>query len=343
MARLEAPLYLHGLGHFHPENVIDNAFLTALDIGTEDAWILERVGIRERRTVLSLDYIRETRNARPTEASAASLYTNAQTGARAARMALSRAGLEPKDIGLVIAGGCSPQYTIPAEACMIAAELGISAPAYDLNSACSSFGVQLHQLRMQRPETLPEYVLVVNAENTTRTVDYTDRGTAVLWGDATSAAVVSARRPSRLVVRDSLVESDPTGWDKVRISSGGHFGQHGSAVQAFAIRKSLATLSVLRGGAREPGALHFIGHQANLLMLDAVRTRGEIAPERHHYNVDLFGNCGAAGAPSVLSQNWDRFLAGPACELALVVVGSGLTWAGMRIEIGEATTASGAV
>ena len=96
-------LQIHGVGHFHPENVIDNAFLESLDIGTNDEWILERVGIRERRTVLSLDYIRDTRNADPRAAYEASRYTNAQTAARASRMALERAGLEPGDIGMVIA------------------------------------------------------------------------------------------------------------------------------------------------------------------------------------------------------------------------------------------------
>src|SRR5688572_9959055 len=110
-------LYLHGLGHFHPENVIDNAFLESLDIGTNDEWILERVGIAERRTVLPLDYIRQTRNADPRAAHEASLYSNAQTAARAAELALERAGLQASEIGMVIAGGCSAQYLIPAEAC----------------------------------------------------------------------------------------------------------------------------------------------------------------------------------------------------------------------------------
>ena len=80
-------LYLHGLGHFHSEVEIDNRFLEDLDIGTNDAWIMERVGIRTRRTLLPLDYIRETRNADPRMASEAMLYSNAETGRRAALMA----------------------------------------------------------------------------------------------------------------------------------------------------------------------------------------------------------------------------------------------------------------
>ena len=328
----QGDLYIHGVGHFHPENRIDNAFLTSLDIGTDDAWIMERVGIRSRRTVLPLEYIRTTKNAQPLLAAAASLYTNAQTGAKAASLALARAGLQPSDIGLVIAGGCSPQNSIPAEACQVAAELGIHATAYDINSACSSFAVQLHHLRQMRPDAMPDYVLVVNVENTTRTVDYRDRRTAVLWGDGSAAAVVSTRVPAPIRVKYSVVHSDPTGWKKVVIPAGGHFGQEGPAVQGFAIRKSVATIASLAAHVEHSRSdLMFIGHQANLMMLNAVCERAEIDPAHHLRNVDDFGNCGAAGAPGVLSQHWDDLP--PACEIALVVVGSGLTWAGLLIDV----------
>src|SRR5688572_3128132 len=98
-------LYFHGIGHFHPENQIDNAFLESLDIGTSDPWIMERVGIRSRRTVLPLDYIRATKNKDLRAAQEAALYTNAETGRRAALMAIERAGIAPGDVGMVVAGG----------------------------------------------------------------------------------------------------------------------------------------------------------------------------------------------------------------------------------------------
>jgi 3-oxoacyl-[acyl-carrier-protein] synthase III len=324
-------LYLHGMGHFHPPTVIDNDFLESLDIGVDQKWVLERVGIRTRRTVLSLDYLRETRNHDPRAAAEASAYDNAQTGAEAARMALSRAGLETSVVGLVISGGCSPQFNIPSEACRIAAELGINAPAFDMHSACSSFALQMHFLNSMRPEALPDFVLVVNPENNTRTVDYTDRRTAVLWGDGTAAAVVSARVPSNRRIKFSTFTSDPKGWDKVVIPAAGHFQQDGQAVQAFAIKKTVETVNGLRrqaaGGGRD---LYFIGHQANLRMLQSACGRVEIEPERHFYNVDRYGNCGAAGAPGVLSERWDDLKGGD--EVALAVVGSGLAWGGLLLE-----------
>ena len=321
-------LQVLGLGHWHPDSVIDNAFLEALGIETNDEWILERVGIRTRRTVLDLDYIRTTKNAEPGLSHAASSATNGQAGAAAARLALKRAGLEASDIGLVLAGGCSPQHSIPAEACIIAAELGIQAPAYDVSSACSSFAAQVHTLRNTRPETLPDYILIVQAEMTTRTVDYRDRSTAVLWGDGAAAAVLSPRKPGKFAVASTVLHSDPSGWDKVSIPAGQHFRQNGPAVQSFAIRKSGDTWKELAPAFASPDPF-FIGHQANYLMLSSVCERAGIAETRHLSNVRAFGNCGAAGAPSVLSQNWDRFLPGE--EVGVVVVGSGLTWGGVAL------------
>lgn len=328
-------LYVHGIGHFHPENVIDNTFLESLDIGTDDVWIMERVGIRTRRTVLSLDYIRHTLNRDPRAAKEASSHQNQETGALAAKMAMSRAGVTAADIGLVLAGGCSPQWLIPAEACLIAAELGIEAPCLDVSSACSTFAAQIDFLRRCSPDALPEHVLIVQPENTTRTVDYGDRRGAVLWGDASTAAVISAKRPARVRVAHASLHSDPKGWDKVRIPSGGHFEQDGRAVQGFAIRKGASTfLELAERSARGPHELYFVGHQANLLVLEGICRRAEIESERHLYNVQDYGNCGAAGAPSVLSERWDTLAEGD--ELALVVVGSGLTWGGVLLQIGAA-------
>jgi 3-oxoacyl-[acyl-carrier-protein] synthase-3 len=326
-------LYLHGVGHFHPENVIDNAFLESLDIGTDDAWIVERTGIRARRTVLPLDYIRSTRNADVRAAAEAALYDNAETGARAARMALARAGIGPADVGLVLAGGCCPDYAIPSEAARIADRLGIVAPAVDLSSACSTFGAHLHFVASMRPEALPDYVLVVQPENTTRVVDYADRSNAVLWGDGTAAAVLSVRHVARVSVDLTSIASNPAGWDKVVIPRLGHFDQDGRAVQTFAIKTTRDLVNGIRAQVERPERMKLVAHQANLLMLQAVCRYTEIPEERCPHNVVDFGNTGAAGAPSILSMRWDEWQAGD--EIALAVVGSGLTWAAMRLRVGD--------
>ncbi len=329
-----AMLYVHGMGHFHPENVIDNAFLESLDIGTNDEWILERVGIHRRHTVLPLEYIRERRNADPREAREAALYSNVDTGALAARQALERAGIAPSEVGLVIAGGCSPEMSIPAEAARIADALEIEASAFDVNSACSSFGAQLHLLRSM--EKLPPYVLVVNSENTTRVVDYRDRSTAVLWGDGTSAAVLSGDLPSRIRVEATSLRSAPSGWREVTIPLGGHFEQRGSAVQRFAIKTTAACLDEALPGARARcastgGRLRFVGHQANRLMLEGAVRRAGLSEGEHWQNVAIRGNTGAAGAPSVVSEHWEELAAGD--TIVMVVVGAGLSWASLILEV----------
>jgi len=326
-------VYLHGLGHFHPENQITNQFLTELDIGTNEEWITERVGIRSRRTVLPLDYIRETKNADHREALDVALYSHADTGKRAAEMALARAGLDASDVGMVIAGSCYPDNMSPADACEIAAGLGMEVPSFDVNSACTSFHVALHMLSLMRPEALPEFVLMVTPESLTTAVDYSDRAGAVLWGDGTTAAVVSTRVPSRIEILGNSLSSSPAGWDKVTVPHFKHFSQEGRTVQMFAIKKTVRLLRRLQKEFDDPDRrLHFVGHQANFAMLRSVCDKCGIEEDRHHYNVVDYGNTGAAGAPGVISMRWDEWGAGD--DVAVVGVGSGLTWSGHGLRFG---------
>jgi len=319
-------LFLHGLGHAHPPNEISNRFLEELDLGTSDTWSVERVGIRSRRTVLPLDYIRATRNRDLRAAVEAAEVSNAELGARAARLALERAGLAPADVGLLISGSSAPDSLCPAEACTLAAALGVDAPAFDVNSACSSFAVGLHTVASTRPEALPRFALVVAVDAFTKVTDYTDRATAVLWGDGAAAAVVSPTEPGLGRVLGTSVASDPRGWDKVRVPRTGHFFQDGRAVQMFAIKRTQEGYEALREGYGEPDRrLHLVGHQANLRALQSVCERAGIPAELHHSNVELFGNTGCPGAPSVASMAWEKWE--PQDDVALVTVGGGLTWA----------------
>ena len=327
-------LYLHGLGHFHPENQITNRFLEELDIGTDDQWILDRVGIRSRRTVLSLDYIRDTRNRDPSQAPDAALYTHADTGVLATEMALERAGITRDAIGMVIAGSSRPGSSSPADACQIAAALGMEVPAFDMNSACTSMWVALYMLSNMLPDSLPDYVLVVAPESLTTTVDYDDRSASVLWGDCTAAAIVSARVPSRVQMLDNTLKSSPAGHDKVVVPLFGHFDQEGRTVQLFAIKKTVRCFRDIQKTFPGPGRrLNFVGHQANLRMLESVCQQCDIDDERHHSNVIDYGNGGAAGAPSVLSMNWDHWTNQD--DVAVIGVGSGLTWTSYVLRFGD--------
>lgn len=320
-------LHLHGLGHYHPQTEITNRFLEELDIGTTDEWILERVGIRARRTTMPLDYIRETRNRDPRAALEAADVSNPEMGAAAARMAIERAGIAAEDIGMVVSGCSAPDSASPCEAAYIARELELEVPVFDVNSACTSLFAQLYLLSLMREDAMPPYVLVVAPEALSRTVDYRDRTAAVLWGDAAAAAVLSTRRPGVARIEGNSFASSPAGAGFVIVPRLGHFAQEGRRVQMFAIRQTCETLQALRAE-HEDGdrRFNFVGHQANLRMLENVCRRCEVPEERHHYNVDWYGNTGAASAASVVSMNWDKW--NELDDVAVVGVGSGLTWSG---------------
>jgi 3-oxoacyl-[acyl-carrier-protein] synthase-3 len=326
-------LFLNGIGHFHPENEITNGFLEELDIGTNDEWIVDRVGIRSRRTVLPLDYIRDTGNADPRAGHELALYDNATMGARAAETALARAGIGSGDVGMLIAGTSGTDWLSPAQACSVAAALDIEVPAFDIVSACTSLYTQLYTLSLMQPEKLPDYVLLVVPESLTTTVDYTDRTASVLWGDGAAAAVVSPRHVARAQIIGNTLESSPAGWDKVLVPRAGHFRQDGRTVQTFGIKRMTRCLSALREQFESPQRrFHFIGHQANLRMLESVCRRCDIQPDRHHSNVEWFGNTGCASSASVVSMNWEKW--GDGDDLALVGVGAGLTWSSYLIRFG---------
>jgi len=328
-------LQLHSIGHFHPETEITNEFLVELDIGTSDEWIVERTGIRTRRTVLPLDYIRKTRNADVRAADEAAIYSNADISVRAAEMAIERAGLDRSDIGMLIAGGCLPSHALPAEACVIAAALDLDVPAFDIRSACTSFGVALHWLSIMQPDKLPTFVLLVNPETLTRAVDYNDRYSAVLWGDGATAAIISAAQPGRATIETTSFASRPGGYEKVSVPWAGHFAQEGATVQSFAIKRTIRVLRSIQTqiGEAQADQLHFIGHQANLLMLNNVCDHCGIPDECHHFNVTRVGNTATAGSPSVLSECWDDFDKGD--RVAMVGVGAGLSWTGSLIRFGD--------
>ncbi len=326
-------LSILGVGQAHPQTIIDNAFLESLDIGTSDEWIMERVGIKTRHSVLPLDYIRQTRNSDPRAAYEVAQTTASNLGAQAAGMALSKAGIQASDIGLLIAGISVPQMQIPAHACLIAAQLGIRVPAFDLNSACSTSAAQLHFLNGMDPKQLPDYILVVQAETYTMTLDFNDRNSSVLFGDGAAAFVLSAKHPGKAQIIASSFDSDPMNFDKVVIPAHGHFSQQGSAVQRFAITQTVSTYEKLIAQCQIPTVSYFIGHQANLRMLESSCERIHIASENHLYNVNKYGNCGGCGGPTVLAEHWDNFKNQD--YVALVTVGSGLSWGGVILRFGD--------
>ena len=302
-------MFISSLAAWHPEEVLTNAALSAM-VDTSDAWIVERVGIRERRRC-------------PPDMAVHAL------GARAAALALR--GHDPGGVDLVLCAPSITDYHVPATANLVADAVGCGdAPAFDLRAGCSAFIFALHTLRGLLATGAHRCALLVIPEAYTHATDYTDRSTCVLWGDAAFACIVTPDRPSglSLEVVDTTVGSRSKDAPAIEVPVGGTFRQDGHAVQAFAIKKmaEVVETTLRRSNLTAAQTGYFIGHQANLGILTRVATRTGFSPQRHLTNVERFGNCGAAGAPSVLAQYVDRFRDGD--RIVVATVGAGLSWGG---------------
>ena len=300
-------MYLSRLAAWRPEEVLSNEDLSEM-VDTSDEWIFDHVGIRERR---------QAPHGMPVH----------EMGANAAGRTLE--GVDLASIDLVVCALSVSDWQIPSTANLVAAALGLSdAPAFDLRAACSSFVFGVHVLRGMLAAGQHKRALLVVPEGYTRTVDYTDRNTCVLWGDAAVACLVSAERPAgfSLEVQDTRVGSRSSDWAAVQIPPGGHFQQQGTTVQGFAIRKMAAIAQeALAARSLAPSDLAwFIGHQANAGILSRACERAGIAPAQNLTNLEKFGNTGAAGAPSVLADHQEKFRDGQ--RVLVATVGAGLSW-----------------
>jgi 3-oxoacyl-[acyl-carrier-protein] synthase-3 len=266
--------FIRGVGHAHPENVVTNQLLTDLDIGTNDEWILERVGIRERRTVLPLDHIFLTKNRDRNENLK---YIREKAGLmveEAVDLALKRAGMGRDEVDLIIAGGCTPTSLIPSDSATYAHRLGMNTPCIDFNSACSSFTAGVHFSR-----NLFDYrnILLINCEVPTTHVDYSDRKNCVLISDGCGATILS-QDEGIFTIEKTLFNSNPSGCDKVVLPIDGFFYQDGPSVQKFAISHMISIYNQMND---EVNPSSFIGHQANSKALESVVNR--LGIEKHYH------------------------------------------------------------
>jgi 3-oxoacyl-[acyl-carrier-protein] synthase III len=326
-------LYLTGIGHYHPQNRIPNGFFESLDIDTNDDWITERTGIRERRSVLNIETISAIRHGKTTVAALRKdgAIEPIETGAIPAwSIARERARIPHDQIEFanIICGTSIPDWSIPANACVIAAKLGINGTCFDVNSACSSFVVNLHVLQ-NLASTSGQRHLIVNPERYSLAINFSDRASCVLFGDGTALAVLESSDQDvsgSLRLIDTVIHSDPSGYEAVTVATNECFQQNGRVVQKFAVSKTVAITQELlsRNNMTVSDLTYFTGHQANLRMLESAVDKLGLPQERHIHNIETYGNQGAAGAPTVISMNWERFKSGD--YVAVAVVGSGLTW-----------------
>jgi len=325
--------YIKGMGHMIPGTVLDNQFFEALEIDTDETWINTRTGIQRRLSVLELQTIKDLRHGRVTIQElhdSKKMPTLAEMGREAWEHLRKRLPSTSNDMtDLVICGTSVGDWEIPAAACAIAGEIGIKGTAFDTNSACSSFVADLHVARGLLAIEAHKNAAVFNVERYTSRIDYSDRNSSILFGDGATVALLEGSEgpiDDSLEVIDTVMCSDTKGYDLVGIPMYKMFRQNGAAVQKFAVSKTVeVTKQILEKNKINPEEVSFfMGHQANLRMLKSAVSRIGIDESKHLYNVDVRGNQGGAGAPAVLSENWDLYKSGDLIVVA--VVGSGLTW-----------------
>ena len=316
--------YAHvtGWGRYVPAQVLTNADLEKM-VDTNDEWIVTRTGIRERRV-------------------AAAHETTASMGAVAGLRAIRTAGLDPDDIDLILLATLTPDYWMPSTAALVKEAIGNQrAAAMDIAAACSGFVYAFATAQAYVTSGLAKHVLVIGAELLTRFLDYTDRGTCILFGDGAGAVVVSASDEPGGSLGVELT-TEPQGAYMIWLPAGGaksppsretvERGEHyirmeGRETYRFATRTLATTAleSVRRAGLTADDISLFIPHQANIRIIEAVAKGLDLPMERMMVNLDRYGNTSAASVPIALAEavNSGRVAVGDA--ICMVAFGAGFT------------------
>jgi 3-oxoacyl-[acyl-carrier-protein] synthase-3 len=304
------------MGHYQPSRVVTNDDLAAT-IDTNDAWIKDRVGIAERRI--------------------ADAESVADMATYAAEKALAGSGLTAADIDLVTVATCSSIDRCPNVSTRVAARLGITAPAaYDLNTACSGFSYALgtadHAIRAGAARN----AIVIGAEKLSDVTDWTDRTTAVLFGDGAGAAVVSGVPDGEPVgIGPVLWGSAPDKGDVLRIEGWQpYIQQEGQIVFRWATT-ALAPFAIeacAKAGIKPSDLAAFVPHQANTRIIDGIVKRLGLGPDVVIAK-DLIesGNTSAASVPLALSKLVERREVPSGAPVLLFGFGGGLTYAGQVV------------
>lgn len=294
------PTSIQSLATYVPPRVLTNADLEKM-LDTSDEWIMQRVGIRERHI------------ADPGTATS-------DLGSQAAQAAISRAGLTPNDIDLIIVGTVTPDMMFPSTACLVQHKIGAHhAWGFDLSAACSAFTYSLTTASQLVATGSYDHALVVGADVMSSILDYTDRSTCVLFGDGAGAVVVSAASLGDGVILDFEHEIDGSGGPALCMPAGGslrppshstidqrlhYVKQDGRTVFKFAIRKTeeIARRLLDRNGLKPSDLDLFVSHQANRRIIMAASENLELDPAKVMINIERFGNTTAATIPLALND-----------------------------------------
>jgi 3-oxoacyl-[acyl-carrier-protein] synthase-3 len=313
-----------GTGAYAPEKVLTNADLEAM-VATSDAWITERTGIKERRI-------------------AAKGEVTSDMAVKASIRALEMARTRPEELDAIIVGTISPDMPMPSCAVMVQAKLGAKkAFAFDVSAACagSIFGLGIADQYIQTGNA--RRVLVIGAELLSQLVDWTDRNTCVLFGDAAGAMVVGPSEDPQRGLLGTWLRSDGDAADLLCLPGGGSahpqseevlqrnlhkVAMNGREVYKFAVRAVPAVLrrALDAAGYRPEQVTHLIAHQANLRIIESVCQRVGIPLEKCWINIDRYGNTSSASLPITLDEANRAGRLEQGDLIAMVAIGAGMAW-----------------
>lgn len=325
---MDMPVRIAGCGHYAPEKIVSNQDFEQM-MDTTDEWITTRSGIKRRHYA---------------DASQAS----SDLGYLASLDAIKDAGIDPDQIDLIIVGTSSPDMLFPSTACIIGSQLHSKAMAFDVSAGCSGFSYSL-SIAVQFLKTgVYKNALVIGADTISRFIDFSDRGTAVLFGDGAGAIILSTEKAKSDAVLAFTNGSDGTGGHHLFMKGGcsrrpatlasvrdhDHFvHMNGKEIFKFAVRISDEILDQLlsKSGKRPEDIDHYLFHQANIRIIESAAKRLQIPDEKVIITLDEFGNTSSATVPMALSvcAKSGRIKTG---DLILIAVfGAGLTWGGILL------------
>jgi 3-oxoacyl-[acyl-carrier-protein] synthase III len=309
-----------GCGSYLPERVLTNAEL-ATRVDTSDEWIVQRTGIKERHIAADGEF-------------------TSHLGIKAARAALTDAGLDAQDIDLIVLATSTPDNTFPATAVAVQNALGIThGVAFDLQAVCSGFVFALATADNFLRTRAYKRALVIGAETFSRILDWNDRGTCVLFGDGAGAVVLEAQeQPGKSSDRGVLtthLRSDGRHKAKLFVDGGpgstqtvGHLRMEGREVFKHAVGMITDVIvdAFNATGTTAEDIDWFIPHQANKRIIDASAHKLHIAPQKVVLTVDRHGNTSAASIPLALSVAVKDGRVKKGDLVLFEAMGGGFTW-----------------
>ncbi len=318
---------VRGTGSALPAKAVSNAEL-AEKVDTTDEWIVQRTGIRQR-------YI-----AAPDE-------TTSVLATRAAEAALAHAGLTPADIDLIVLATATPDYTFPATATQVQANLGIThGAAFDLQAVCSGFVYALSVADKMLVSGMHRRALVIGAETFSRILDWEDRTTCVLFGDGAGAVVLEAQPGTGGMadrgVLTAHLRSDGRHRDKLFVDGGpsstkttGMLRMQGKEVfkHAVGMITDVIEAAYAATGLTSDDIDWFVPHQANKRIIDASAQKLKIAPEKVVITVDRHGNTSAASIPLALDTAVKDGRIREGQLVLLEAMGGGFTWGSVLLRM----------